>query len=134
MPCNAVATVTARVADVTLLCALAPAQGLDVLQAYLAAAYPDLRCAVRLEGARCLIHLSTLRLVLEADGRLTLPRSAGNVRERQILAELPAALDELFRRACGLALQQRIRQTLAGRYTLLEELQVGESLALRIEC
>ena len=134
MPCNAVAMVTARVGDPTLLASLEPAQRLEVLRAYLAAAYPDLQLAVHLDGARCLIQLGTLRLALEADGRLTLPGNAYDIRERRILAELPAALAELLRRACGLALQQRIRQTLAGRYALLEEQQVGESLVLRIEC
>jgi len=134
VPCNAVAVVTARVGDPTLLASLEPAQRLEVLRAYLTAAYPDMRCAACLDGARCLIQVGTLRLTLEADGRLTMPGSAYDVRERQILAELPAALAELLRRACGLALRQRIRQTLAGRYALLEEQQVGESLVLRVEC
>ena len=134
MPCNAIAVVTARVGDPTLLASLEPAQRLEVLRAYLTAAYPDLQLDIQPDGARCLIRLGTLRLALEADGRLTLPGSAYDGRERQILAELPTALAELLRRACGLALQQRIRQTLAGCYVLLEEQQVGESLVLRIEC
>jgi hypothetical protein len=134
MPCNAIATLTARVAETTMLAALAPAQRAAVVRAYLATAYPDLDCAVRLDGARCLIQLGTLRLTLEADGRLTLPVSAGSARARQILAELPAVLAELLRRACGLALQQRIRAALAWRYAVLDEQQAGESLVLRVEC
>ena len=134
MPCNAVATVTARVADAAVLAALAPAQRLQVLGAYLAAAYPDLPLDVRPAGERCLIRLGTLRLALEADGRLSLPVLAASALERQALAELPAALAELLRRACGLALQQRVRQALAGRYALLEEQRAGEGLVLRIEC
>jgi len=134
VPCNAVAVVSARVSDPTLLASLEPAQRLEVLRAYLSAAYPNLQVGAHLDGAHCLIQLGTLRLALEADGRMTLPSSSYDLRERQILAELPAALAELLRRACGLALQQRIRQTLAGRYALLDEQQVGESLVLRIEC
>jgi len=122
MPCNAVATVRAQVAQETLLAELTPALTQELVQAYLRRAYPRLSCrALPAPADGCAFQVGPLTLTL-AGGRITASGATYGVETaEEMLRDLPTAVADLLTRAGGLLLQNRVRATLAARYGIESE-------------
>ncbi len=122
MPCNAVATVRAQVAQETLLAELTPALSEGLVRAYLQRAYPRLPVSVLPAPAGdCAFVVGPLTLTL-VGGQVTASGATYGVEAtEQMLRDLPSAVADLLARAGGLLLQNRVRAALAARYGLESE-------------
>jgi hypothetical protein len=132
MPCNAVATVRARVAQDTLLAELAPVVVEATVRAYLERAYPTV-CITPLSAPAggCAFRVGALLTVRIQGAEVTLSSDPAAVRTYR---ELPAALTELLARAGGVLLQKRVRAALAARHSLAsEQSTAGGALVLHID-
>jgi len=116
MPCNAIATVRARVAQDEIAKLLTPEVVGPVVKAYLEAAYPHLELKVGVYGQSSWFQLGDYQINIEG-GSVNVSSLYGD----QGVGEIATGLLTLLTTAGGQLFQMQLRARLASRYAVTEE-------------